>query len=365
MTRVAIISALFLIAASPSDVRAQYWLLDGYYGGGAYGTEGADVGTSNVVLGIRYQREPSVNFYTAFAAPLAEGNPAWAAMGAERRWVVLGSSRLGAGLDLGAHGHGYRDAALAAFGGGGTFEAMPLLQIGVGNVILEARSGLMHYLSEVAGTSWSRTVHSSDLTVSARQGRLSLQAEGRYLRAEEADYPFAGATLTLNAAQSQMWLMGGKWFSNSIDEPSWEAGLSLSVAPRLSIWGSYRNEAPDPLYWNAPRQTWNVGLTRTLGTAPQTLSPASAPEVIGNTVRIRLPISGEEPAPPLIGGDFNEWQPVPMQRSGSFWTIELTLASGAYHYAFKSADGNWFLPEDAVGRVPDDFGGHVALLVVP
>jgi hypothetical protein len=35
-----------------------------------------------------------------------------------------------------------------------------------------------------------------------------------------------------------------------------------------------------------------------------------------------------------------------------------------YHYAFRSADGEWFVPASMAGRRDDGMGGHVAMLVV-
>jgi hypothetical protein len=45
--------------------------------------------------------------------------------------------------------------------------------------------------------------------------------------------------------------------------------------------------------------------------------------------------------------------------------LELPLASGVYRFAFVAADGEWFVPEGYPGRMDDDMGGYVAVLVVP
>ena len=65
-----------------------------------------------------------------------------------------------------------------------------------------------------------------------------------------------------------------------------------------------------------------------------------------------------------IAGDFNGWQPVPMQREGTEWVVRLPLAAGAYHYAFRSAAGAWFVPSSTPFRRDDGMGGHVAVLMV-
>ena len=65
-----------------------------------------------------------------------------------------------------------------------------------------------------------------------------------------------------------------------------------------------------------------------------------------------------------LAGDFNNWRPVPMQREGREWVIRLPLKAGVYHYAFRSAGGEWFVPASVAGRRDDGMGGQVAMLVV-
>jgi hypothetical protein len=54
-----------------------------------------------------------------------------------------------------------------------------------------------------------------------------------------------------------------------------------------------------------------------------------------------------------------------MTRSGGDWVLELPLGSGVYRFAFVTAGGEWFVPDGYPGRIDDDMGGHVAVLVVP
>ena len=66
----------------------------------------------------------------------------------------------------------------------------------------------------------------------------------------------------------------------------------------------------------------------------------------------------------LIAGDFNNWRPASMQREGADWIIRLSLTPGVYHYTFRSATGDWFVPASTAGRRDDGMGGYVAVLVV-
>ena len=53
-----------------------------------------------------------------------------------------------------------------------------------------------------------------------------------------------------------------------------------------------------------------------------------------------------------------------MERDGTFWSYTVAAAPGVYNYAFVSATGDWFVPENVPGRKDDGMGGHVAVLVV-
>ena len=53
-----------------------------------------------------------------------------------------------------------------------------------------------------------------------------------------------------------------------------------------------------------------------------------------------------------------------MRREGGEWIVRLPLMPGVYHYTFRSASGEWFVPPSTAGRRDDGMGGYVAVLVV-
>ena len=81
-------------------------------------------------------------------------------------------------------------------------------------------------------------------------------------------------------------------------------------------------------------------------------------------VVIRLSVADAPDGAVSIAGDFNNWQPAPMLREESEWVFRIELVPGADHYAFRSANGDWFVPSSTVGRQDDGMGGHVAMVVV-
>jgi hypothetical protein len=66
-----------------------------------------------------------------------------------------------------------------------------------------------------------------------------------------------------------------------------------------------------------------------------------------------------------IAGDFSDWQPVALTRTGdSRWETILAIPSGVHRINIRLAQGSWFVPA-GITRVVDDFGGEIGIFVVP
>ncbi|KPK00953.1 MAG: hypothetical protein AMS20_14555 [Gemmatimonas sp. SG8_28] len=63
-------------------------------------------------------------------------------------------------------------------------------------------------------------------------------------------------------------------------------------------------------------------------------------------------------------GDFSDWQPISMSREDGYWVAVVPVQPGLYHFGFL-VDGEWHVPENAPGRVTDEFGQTNATLAVP
>jgi len=183
----------------------------------------------------------------------------------------------------------------------------------------------------------------------------TLEGDARWVRASEGVYPFFGGGLRYRGTPVQAWLQTGKWFSSSLNDTAWGAGIDVTLTNRLALWSSVRREATDPLYWNLPRRSWSVGITRRFNGAGQA-QPLTTAEADAGGVLIRLNAADVEGASVSVAGDFNGWRPVPMQREGREWVVRMPLAPGVYHYAFRSDRGEWFVPASAPGRRDDGMG---------
>jgi len=345
-------------------VGAQGIALDLSAGQIAFEPISAGVATNNAAATLRYDSPAGVWLYGTAAMPFGGTDSRWGAFGIGDRILrpVSSRRRLGIGADIGANGFMFRDAIVGQSGKGGFMEAMPFIHIPVGLATFEAGGGWRGETLSYAGTVDRRHVFES--RARATYGSLWIvDGNARWVRAAEGLYPFFAGGLRYAGTPVQAWLETGKWFSTSLSDTAWGAGVDITLAQQLALWSSVRQEAPDPLYWNVPRRTWSVGITRRFNRHGGTPSSASS-QADADGVLIRLNAADLDATSVSIAGDFNGWRPVPMQREGREWLIHLQLAPGVYHYAFRSDRGEWFVPASVLNRHDDGMGGYVAVLVV-
>jgi hypothetical protein len=322
-----------------------------------------NVGTNNVMGTVRYDALRGAWVYGTAASPMRSGDPVWGAVGTGGRFQPSGAERrrVSFGADLGVHAFLFRDAVVDQTGRGGTIEVIPFASVTAGSGRLEMRGGWRGQTLSFTDATDNRGV----VEMGARGiygDEFRVQGDVKWVRASEGTFPFVGGSIVYNGLPLQVWVQTGKWLSDELDEIAWGVGTGVALGARATLWANVRQEAPDPLYWNAARRTWSVGVTRQLGRGAPILQPAPRSEAGG--VVIQVPAADVPGDSLAIAGDFNKWQAVPMQLEGRVWVIRLPLAPGVYNYAFRSARGEWFVPASIGGRRDDGMGGHVAVLVV-
>jgi hypothetical protein len=355
-------AAILCAAAHPSTARAQAWSIDLSAGHIVYRALDADVGANNLVGTLRYDAARGAWVYGSVAAPVRGADPFWAAAGGSGRIVSSNLDRRARlGVDLMADGFLFRDRLAIVDGSGATIEALPFARLGNRTTAVEVRGGWRGHALSFGGASERRGVFETGarLTYDATVGAT---AGVHWVRAIEGTFPFAGGSLSYNGTPVQVWFSVGRWMSDLLDDVSLGAGMSVTLGAQTVLWGRARQETPDPLYWNSARRTWSVGLTRYFGGLPRAILPVPRRE--NGAVVIRVPVDDAPEDGLSIAGDFNKWQPQSMRREGREWVIRIPLSPGVYNYAFRKADGNWFVPASIPGRRDDGFGGHVAVLVV-
>jgi hypothetical protein len=349
-----------------TGLHGQGWTADLQAGQASYETAPLDSRSTNAILGVRHQLDRRF-FHTAVAAPLSSEDLFWGVVSmGDRLAFRKGVAELG--LDAAGLFHFHRDPGVEGMGGGGRAQFLPVLSLSAGVLITEIRSGVSLYRGEVGGDRWSRDLHVSDLNLFLPMGpQARVGGELRHLRTRNEAYTFLGSSASSALGRGGLWGSVGTWVSGlSDDAPSlgWSAGGSLGVAPGTDLWLTVRREPFDPVFLGSARTSWGVGVSHRLGRARTPPPSIGAEYRRGGTTVLRLPM-GEASRPPSVAGDFSQWEALPMHRFGTHWRIDLDLAPGVYHFAFRHADGTWFVPATTPNRREDGMGGWVAVLVVP
>lgn len=368
-------AAVFL---APAPAQGQGWSLETQAGRVRYDVGPSTLGVSNLILGLRYAGLDRTWLQASSAVPLQEEDPFWGALaGGARASRSLG--RFDLGVDLAGYGFLQADRSEGAdlgplplpgesapenSGFGFTGEAMPLVSLPIGAARLEARAGGALYHSSFADSAFTRTVALSDARLTFFPTLSTLvAAEARLVRADGESFPYAGASAVASVGQLSIWGSGGRWLTDLVDTTPWSVGVSLAIGPRLEAIASARQDAYDPLYQSLPRRSWSVGASLALGGAGPSLAEPVPSAYRDGQATIALD-SDDAPAAPSVAGDFTGWEPRPMQRVGDEWRWTGPLEPGVYHFAFVTAEGEWFVPEGYPGRQDDGMGGWVAVLVV-
>jgi hypothetical protein len=341
------------------DPAAAQWAADLYAGGTRYDAVAALAAAANLVANLRYD-SPRLSGYLSAAAPATGDAPVWSALGGSGRLARGLAGPLRAGLELDADGYVFRQSG-GTSGGGITTRVIPTLGARIGRVAVQLRGGRHdHHVS--AATRSSRHLWEAGARVTTGDAERFVIGDVRMLLRSNEHYPLARLQAGTTVGPAGLWGMAGRWLGSDLSETIWGAGASMDVGARGQIWTSVRHDAPDPLYLSAARTSWNVGVSLRLGARG---GATPGPLVRGGTLVLRLPRALAAGGAPAVAGEFSDWVPLPMTLAGDEWRIEVPVRSGVYRFAFVRADGEWFVPAGYPGRMSDDMGGHVALVVVP
>lgn len=192
---------------------------------------------------------------------------------------------------------------------------------------------------------------------------LEVRAGGR----ESAAGEHRRVALELRGAAADLtWRAGaGYWDTPAGDE------LVGSVSLALPLGGGWRARAaggrarPDPLLGSRPAGHGGLAVRRELlrfGGGEET--PVYQIRGEDGRARVAFNLAAPEAREVVLLGDFTGWEPVRMERADGRWRLVLEVRPGVHHFGFR-VDGRWHVPEDAPGRVDDEWGRVNATLVVP
>lgn len=243
---------------------------------------------------------------------------------------------------------------------GGTWSAT-----GQGTALLGQSSGPVMLHAGVIGGAVRRVSGSSDPLLGAlaaagtRMGPVVVTARGQRVSAGPDRYTDLAVLASAARGSISLSAMGGaRLLDGAGSDPVWQAQLVAGLVRGVEF------EASAGAWPRSPD-----GFTRGLHVAAG-LRLTSARRVPGarieragdGVVRLTVPVRGARDV--AVAGEWNEWTPVPMRRSGTgLWSADLPLTSGAWRFAILVDGDRWTVPA-GVPRLPDDFGGEVGVLVV-
>lgn len=335
------------------------------------------VETSYLLLGLsgerRWSSGTSLGFSLTGGRPLGSLGGDWASgQMAGAVWTDRGGVL---NVGLGVRGQAFRVSTPYVYETT-TVELFPQVRLEEGPVALTLRGEVGGGRSEIA-------IHRPDATV--RRGTRELWHRGVVAEAATlvpAGVVTAGAGVYEGRAGTYRrgfleWLVTGpatlRFSGEAWDTPrgvqyAGGVGIYVSLGGGWSLRADGGQGVPDPLV-RAPQGVQGGGLLGYAILESGADSPGTSTVTIGDAggrgvrvVAFRVP--GDVGNVVEILGDFTGWDPVPMIRDEDGWTIELPVEPGTHHFGFQ-VDGVWYLPPNAPGRVPDDWGQENATLVVP
>jgi len=215
------------------------------------------------------------------------------------------------------------------------------------------------------GTPWVTALHVRARTW-WRSGRVDWSASvepTRFLGAWFTDVN-TGATLHRGSLTASLWAV--RRVSSFYGSKGTVGGfLQLFVTPAAALEVAAGGVLPDP-YQGFPRtRFFSAGIRlsrpRRAARADPSLAPL-VPERRGDSSVVRFRFTGARAV--AIGGDWNNWAPLPLVTVGDdVWEGTLLLPSGTHRFNLL-VDGEWVVPH-GVATIADELGGLVALMVVP
>lgn len=198
-------------------------------------------------------------------------------------------------------------------------------------------------------------------------GSLDLTVSAHAYEARHGDYRRGRVALTGDAGPLELSVDVGVWETPADEALTGGLTVRVPLGDGAAVRSTARRARPDPLLGTpAAGQgsvTGSVRLARLGGEGDRPLYRVERDDAAGTatvTFALRRPDAGEV----AVLGDFTDWEPVAMERREGAWTAELEVEPGVHHFGFR-VDGEWFVPPDAPGRTPDDWGRVNATLVVP
>ena len=323
------------VTTLPSSLPAQDWHLSAQAGRIRSVLDPASAPSESFALGLRFD-DPNAGLRVSAGIPGNSNEALWGSIGGWRRLAPrFGSFR--AGIDVagnafltmdraksnipmpgpldppGAPGAPIADRSGHALAG----QALPVVGYESARWQLHARAGLSRYAAEFGAQQRDRSVRLADLQVTLLPANsiALVPVVQRYEADGEETSTYAGVSAIAASSMGMAWGSIGQWSGDDAIGTPWSAGGRLRLHALISLEVGARHDAFDPLYLQPAQTSWSMGLSLKLGGRSHSVRPPVPAAYINGRATIKLPVSASKQQP-SIAGDFNDWKPAPMQRSG-------------------------------------------------
>jgi hypothetical protein len=165
----------------------------------------------------------------------------------------------------------------------------------------------------------------------------------------------------------QVLLVGTIGVRDAPDESRTYGGgrVFLTVARGVAAFGALESYPSNRLTGTPAGRSVGVGLSLSTGGIRSSRAmprPSGVPAPRSGMTRLSFRAAAAVSVE--VAGDWNRWQPVPLERAANgVWYVDLRIEPGEYRYAFRVDGKRWAVPE-GVAAVDDGFGGRSAWLSV-
>lgn len=281
-------------------------------------------------------------------------------------------------------------ADVSGFGGLSAYADAP----GAGYGLLRARVHAIQGLQGAWGGAGigqtyagSANAGTSELAVGAWLVRTSLALGATAMRSQVRDTAYVDLSATMRWSLPGFELDGlvgvRPWSEGGDEGPFGELTARLAMTRVVAAQFSAGRYLTDPLRGSVAGRSFSAGvrITPFARRAPvlaaderlrsevrlPTDLPADAPVISITTSGLLRTVTIRAPGARLveIAGDFTDWEPQALQRSGGgdSWLLETALPVGVHRFHVRLDGGAWVVPR-GVAPQQDEFGGRVGLLVV-
>ena len=220
-------------------------------------------------------------------------------------------------------------------------------------------------LTEVVTDLWR---YGGSAEVLTQVGSVVLGAAGGMHRTTGGTFRSTGVRILRGGERLVVGLRLDMWWTPYGREGVGGLTLSIPVGRDWSLRGFFGKSEPDPLTLAASSGGGGgILLGRRIGGRGDRRTTVPLYEVLGRkpsgaSVRFAVPAPSSTALVELVG-DFTSWEPLAMEWDGGKWILELDVPEGLYYFGFL-VDGDWYVPVDATGTVPDEWGRRNAILLV-